>query len=272
MPLCTRNIRFVAEYDGAQFHGWQLQPGLHTVQGSVSEVLSRCLRQPIGALHCAGRTDAGVHARGQVVNFSLEGPAERTLDLSRLALSVSELLRGTVTLPYMDEVAPMFHARTSAIAKQYSYQMVLSSRPLVLDRLRCWGVPPRLDVSRMIHEAQTLVGVHDLKSFQASDCRAQDTVREIFESELTFSPPYLTYRVVGAGFLKQAVRTIVGTLVEIGLGKKGSETIASILAARDRTHAGMTAPAHGLCLDWVHYPEPYTLPEPFCWRQDSSAN
>jgi tRNA pseudouridine38-40 synthase len=171
----------------------------------------------------------------------------------------------------MDEVAPMFHARTNAVAKQYSYQMALSSRPLVLDRLRYWGVPPRLDVARMVEEAHTLVGKQDLKSFQASDCGAHDTVREIYESELTFNAPYLIYRVVGSGFLKHAVRTIVGTLVEIGLGNKPSESISSILSARDRRRAGMTAPAHGLCLDWVHYPAPYTLPEPYCWPRARSC-
>ncbi len=267
--ICTRNIRLVVEYDGAPFSGWQVQPGQRTVQGVLSTALSTVLRRPIGALHVAGRTDAGVHARGQVLNFSLEIPSDQELHLSRVAHSVSELLRGEVSVLYADEVAPMFHARTSAVCKQYSYRMVVRDRPLVLDKAHAHLLRSSINIDRMIAEAPSLVGTHDLSSFRASDCRALDPVREILESELVFEAPYLVYRVVGRGFLKQTVRAVVGTLIKLGKGSEteaGAQTLKSIIAARDRRVAGVTAPPQGLVLDWVHYPEPFTLPAPFCWQ------
>jgi tRNA pseudouridine38-40 synthase len=195
-----------------------------------------------------------------VLNFSLEIPADEPINFEQLATSVSALLRGEVAVLLADEMPPMFHARSSAQSKQYSYRMVQRHLPLVLDKGRVWAVERSLDVTRMKNEASHLVGEHDLSSFRATDCASTNPVREILESELVEEPPYLIYRVVGRGFLKQMVRSIVGTLVQLGAGKLGDKTMSDILRARDRRAAGLTAPAQGLYLDWVGYPEPYKIP------------
>jgi tRNA pseudouridine38-40 synthase len=243
------NIRLVLEYDGTLFHGWQKQQGLRTVQTALHETLELVLREKIAELRGASRTDVGVHARGQVVNFLVE----REPDLTSLKHSVSSLLKGEVAVLDAEIVPDDFNARYGAKCKQYTYAILNRRQPPVLDKNRVWHVSADLDLERMRAAARELVGEHDFRSFQAADCSAQSSVREILESELTGVPPCLCYRVVGTGFLKQMVRTIVGTLVDLGRGKSVCPSMEAILAARDRSKAGMTAPACGLCLDWVKY-------------------
>jgi tRNA pseudouridine38-40 synthase len=254
------NVRLVLEYDGSRFSGWQMQPGQRTIQEELHRVLEVVARRKIHTLYVSGRTDAGVHARGQVINFLLDCPPEEAPDLFRLSYSVSSLMRGEVAVVHADYVPLEFHARNSADSKQYSYRMVVRDAPAVLDYHRAWKLGPGVDVARMAQEAKAIVGTHDFSSVRATDCSAKHAIREVLESEIIFEPPYVTYRVVGRGFLKQMVRSLVGTLVGLARGQLADTSMAEILAAKDRQKGGVTAPAYGLYLDWVRYPEPFSLP------------
>jgi tRNA pseudouridine38-40 synthase len=250
------NVRLVIEYDGSRFHGWQKQPGLRTIQEELQGKLSLVLREEIPYLLAAGRTDAGVHARGQVVNFPVASPP----DLRRLIYSVSGLFRGELAVLRADLVPDDFHATRSSDCKQYTYTILNRPAGPVIDKGHIWHVSSPLNVEKMIHAAQVLVGAHDFSSFRAAHCNSRSPIREVFESEVSRDGCYIRYRVIGSGFLKQMVRNIVGTLVSIGLGRGGS--MPEILAARDRRHAGMTAPPQGLCMDWVEYRDfPYAAKE-----------
>jgi tRNA pseudouridine38-40 synthase len=253
------NVRLVLEYDGSRFSGWQMQPGQRTIQEELHRVLEVIVRRPIHTLYVSGRTDAGVHARGQVVNFLLDCAADEAPDLFRLGYSVSSLMRGEVAVVYADYVPLEFHARNSAESKQYSYRMVIRDAPAVLDYHRAWKLGPGLDLPLMAEEAKAIVGTHDFSSVRATDCSAKHAVREVLESEIVLDLPYVTYRVVGRGFLKQMVRSLVGTLVGIARGQMQNSSMAEILAAKDRQRGGITAPPYGLYLDWVAYPESFAL-------------
>ena len=244
------NIRFVLEYDGSGFCGWQKQPGLRSIEGELQRAIETVLRLKIDHVTAAGRTDSGVHARGQVVNFRVpELP-----DLSRLQRGVSALLRRELAVLSAEVVPDTFHARFSACRKQYSYSILHRQVPPVLERGRVWFVALPLDVPAMMQAASELIGERDFSSFRGANCTQKSPVKEIFESAVTVHGEQIVYRVVGSGFLKQMVRNIVGTLVAIGKGQaRGS--MREILEARDRGAAGMTAPAYGLCLDWVSYDE-----------------
>ncbi len=243
------NIRLILEYNGCNFHGWQVQPGLRTVQGELKKIIETVLREEVGELVAAGRTDAGVHARGQVMNFKCKS----TPDLGRLANSVSSLLKNEVSVIGADFVGDEFNSRFHAKTKQYSYTILNRPVPETIDRGLVWFISGKLDLPRITEEAKLLIGEHDFASFEGAKSEASSTVRRILESELIIRPPYLTYRVVGAGFLKQMVRNIVGTLVDIGRGQLEVGSVLELLAYKDRSRAGVTAPAWGLSLDWVKY-------------------
>lgn len=239
----------VIEYDGSRFHGWQRQPELRTVQGELERVLRTVLRENIEVVHSAGRTDAGVHARGQVVNFFVENEP----DLNRLKLSVSSLLRGEVSVLRADFVPQDFHARRSAVCKQYSYHILNRKCPPALDKGRVWHVPVDLNIARMKEEALHFIGTHDFSSFRDADCTQPSPVKTILESEVATDGEYIFFRVAGEGFLKQMVRIMAGTLVARARPGVRIGTIPEIIAARHRRAAAMSAPAHGLYMDWVRY-------------------
>ncbi len=245
------NIRLDIEYEGQAFHGWQVQPGMKTVQGELHKALELVLREKIPVVHSSGRTDAGVHARRQVVHFSVH----QVPDFYLLMHSISSILRGEVGILAARVVPDDFHSRGSAVCKQYSYQILHRIAPPTFDRGKVWHLGGQLDIERMQLEAQALVGKFDFTSFRAGDCGARSPEKTILESELTYQNDLLTYRVVGSGFLKNMVRIIVGTLVDFGRGKYPETSMAQIIAAKDRVAAGQTAPPYGLFLDWVKYPE-----------------
>lgn len=244
-------VRIVLEYNGARFHGWQLQPQVRTVQGEVERAIATVLRETPSRVIASGRTDRGVHARAQVAHFSCQ--CEPNLDALRLG--VSSILRGEVSLLRAEIVPDTFDARSLVVSKQYTYWILNRSVPPVLDEGKVWLVTANLNVSQMQAQAQVLQGLHDFSSFRGAECDAQTPVKEILESEVLHVPPYILYRVVGRGFLKHMVRIIVGTLVECGRGAPECQDVAQILAARDRGCAGLTAPPQGLFLDWVQYPD-----------------
>jgi tRNA pseudouridine38-40 synthase len=185
-----------------------------------------------------------------VVNFFT---TQDSPDVLRIAHSISNILRGELAVLQADIVPDDFNSRYSATCKQYTYTILNRLGPAVLDYGRAWYVGKKLDVALMNREAQALIGEHDFTSFQGSGCHARTAIKTILESEVAADGNFVRYRVVGSGFLKHMVRNIAGTLVDLSKGNLPLENMKSILAACDRTQAGVTAPAYGLCLDWVRY-------------------
>jgi tRNA pseudouridine38-40 synthase len=243
------NIKLTIEYNGSKFHGWQLQPKLRTIQGELHRAIEMIVREKISYLTAAGRTDAGVHARGQVVNFHLE----KEPDLRRLLVAVSSVFRGEISVIEAVVVPDSFDARHSATMKQYRYRILHRPAPPTLEYGQCWHIGGPLDLQLMAEEARSLVGKHDFSSMQGTGCVARSPVKDLVVSELIIQPPFIEYRVMGRSFLKQMVRNIVGTLVARGRGIPKLPPMQEILAALDRRSAGPTAPAHGLTLEWVRY-------------------
>lgn len=246
------NIKLIIEYNGAQFHGWQQQPGLRTIQSELHRALEIILREDIAHVQASGRTDEGVHARRQVVNFR----CQQTPDLTVLRRSISSILKSEVAVHSAEVVEDSFHSLRDAVAKTYRYTIYNHDVPPVLDKGRVWLVNKELNLEIMKSAAAQLVGTHDFKSFQGAKCGAPDTVKTIFESRLDFNQPYILFTITGSGFLKHMVRNIVGTLVDIGRGEAKNNSMKEIIAAQNRQIAGMTAPPWGLCLEQVWYSDP----------------
>jgi tRNA pseudouridine38-40 synthase len=242
-------LKLTLEYDGSGFAGWQLQPGLRTLQGEVEEALFRFTGEEI-RVHAAGRTDAGVHALGQVVSFHTSSSQPAPV----FARALNALLPADVCVLAGEDASEGFHARTSARGKWYRY-IIADGRPrLALARSRAWWLPKTLALTPMRKAAALLEGEHDFSSFRSATCEAKDTVRELRRLELFRDDKgRLVVELWASGFLKQMARTIVGTLVEVGQGKRNVASVGEALAARDRTRAGMTAPAQGLYLLRVDY-------------------
>lgn len=248
------NVKLIVEYNGRGFYGWQKQPGLRTVQSELERVITIVLRRSPGPIHAAGRTDSGVHARGQVVTFTIPEP----FDLWRIQQGVSHLLKGELTVLSAEYVPSEFHPGIAATHKQYSYRILNRATPAVLESHLMWHIAPPLDLVRMQEHLGCLIGEHDFSSFRDSCCVARSPVKTIYGISLTREGDVITFRVIGSGFLKQMVRNIVGTLTDIGRGRLHGKQLSEILAVKDRRQAGMTAPAHGLSMDWVSYdPVPF---------------
>lgn len=239
-----RRIRIHLAYDGGPFHGWQVQPGLPTVQGVLEEIVSGMEGRPV---HVAGsgRTDAGVHALGQVAAFSLENP----IPLPNLCRAVNRLLPPAIRVLAAEEADAGFHPRFDAKAKTYEYRIVRSHVCSPFEWPYVHHHPYPLDHSRMIALTQIFQGEHDFTAFAASDDRdaeGKSKVRTVFSSQLEAAGDRLIYRVRGSGFLKHMVRNVVGTLIEAGRGN-----IADLTHLPER--CGPTAPAKGLFLMSVEY-------------------
>ncbi len=250
-------IALILEYDGSSFHGWQFQPDMRSVQEEVHKTLEILLREKIHCVYGSGRTDSGVHARGQVAHF------ETTVqpDLHALKYSLSAILQGQVAARAAFQVHDDFHAQESALRKCYSYTILHRDVFPVLERGRVWHMGGTLAIDRMREELSKLVGVHDFTSVRAVSCQAANPVRRIDAVRLHLDREYIKVSVVGNGFLKNMVRIIVGTLVEFGQGKL-SDGFEKILESRNRDAAGVTAPPQGLCLEWVQYPKRFAIPMP----------
>ncbi len=253
-----RNLMLVLAYDGTDFHGWQFQPGIRTVQECVEIALRRTVRHRVAIVGCS-RTDAGVHAAGYVANLYTTSPAP---NLS-IARSLATRLPPDLALVHLAEVPLTFNATQSAISKLYRYRIHnTSQRPVDRFTHRQVYHPRRsLEIGRMQEAATHLVGRHDFTSFASAGNKRQSNVRTIRRVELYRSGPEIRIDVEGDGFLYKQVRNMVGMLCEIGRGHWTPDRAKRILAARDRSQAGPTAPAQGLCLQWVRYDIP-RLPPP----------
>jgi tRNA pseudouridine38-40 synthase len=242
------NIKVVLEYDGTEFSGWQQQSGRRTVEGELKRALRELTGHDLKVI-AAGRTDAGAHALGQVVNFHLEnGPP-----LRRLTDALNGVLPRDVSAVLAELVEEDFHARYSAIARRYRYRYFdRRARPAV-DRQQCWWVVNPLDVAAMRAAARSLVGRHDWTSYcSASEPEGQRT-RDMRSATVERRGRFVELELVAEGFLRGLVRGIAGALAEVGSGRQPPEWVGEVLAARNRALAARTAPARGLTLMEVLY-------------------
>ena len=240
--------KFTLEYDGTHYHGWQIQPNAVTLQGRLEAVLARLFNEPI-RVRAAGRTDTGVHALGQVVSFH----TSHERDLLRLQGSINALLPLDMAVKQLALTTETFNPRRDARSRTYRYQMWNQPSRSAMWARYSWHIPISLDLQAMDQAASLLIGDHDFSSFQGSDSVEHDPLRTVLRSTVRQDADFLIYDVEARSFLRHMVRNIVGTLFDVGRGVLSVEEFAQILAARDRTQAGQTAPPQGLFLVDVKY-------------------
>ena len=246
-----RRIRLTVSYDGTAFHGWQVQPGLVTIQSELQRAFHVITKLPV-TMQGSGRTDAGVHALGQVVAFSTTS----RIPCQNLPRAMNRVLPGAIRVLTAADVAPSFHARFDAVSKLYEYRIYRDEICPPFDFPYAHHFPYPLDEAAMIAAAPVLEGEHDFTAFAAYDERYTEDyskVRTIFSSVLTREGPRLIYRVRGSGFLKHMVRNIVGTLLEVGKGNLVNAQLQNMLRGAPRAEGGPTAPPGGLFLVEVRY-------------------
>lgn len=243
------NFKLTIEYDGTAYCGWQRQKKDPTVQETIERALAAMLRRPVH-LNGSGRTDAGVHALGQVANFR----ADTRLGPEVFQKGLNSLLPDDIVIRACQTVSDSFHARYDARRKTYRYHILNRRLRAAVGRQYAWHVHAPLNLDRMRKAARTVVGTHDFKGFEGAGSPRLSTVRTVFQAEMQRSQAdRLELTLTGDGFLRHMVRNIAGTLVEIGREQRTETDMAAILAEGDRRQAGVTAPAHGLFLVAVDY-------------------
>lgn len=243
------NYKLTIQYDGTRYRGWQVQGNTdQTIQGKLEGVLSRLTGQPV-EVHGSGRTDAGVHALGQVANVKLPRPVEP----SELLGELNRYLPADIGVIAAEPAPERFHARLNARSKTYRYRIWNSAIPNVLERSYLYALPEPLDVTAMERAAADLVGTHDFRSFCGLKRFKKSTVRTITDIAITQNSAEVRLEFTGNGFLMRMVRILAGTLVEVGLGQREADTMPAVLDAQDRTAAGPALPAQGLVLVRVEY-------------------
>ncbi len=250
-------MRFAAgvEYDGTGFYGWQRQRQTPTVQASVEQALGQVADHPV-SIHCAGRTDTGVHARCQVIHF--DTTAERTE--RSWVLGANTVLHAGASLLWVREVDERFHARFSATRRRYVYRILNRWIRPAIERGRVAWVRQPLEAARMNEAARHLLGEHDFSSFRARGCQAKTPVRHVHSISVTREGCEVQIDIVANAFVYHMVRNIAGALIAIGNQRRSPAWIAEVLAARDRTMAAVTAPAEGLYFMSASYPDYPELP------------
>ena len=243
------NYLLVLAYDGTSYHGFQFQKNALTVQELLEKSLAKIYREKI-KVEAASRTDSGVHARGQVVNF-FAPPLLTPLQLPR---ALNSFLPDDLVILKAKIASPDFHARRDARAKIYSYTIDNGPVADLFSRYYAWHIPVSLDTEAMREGARLLVGKHDFRAFQSSGGTVKTTVRTLFSLKIEQEKKFIILTFKGDGFLYKMVRSITGTLVEVGRRRRKPQGIRSILDSKERRRAGMTAPARGLCLEKVLYP------------------
>ena len=243
-----RNIRLDLCYDGTRYNGWQRQTSHdNTIQGKLETALSRILGEPI-EISASGRTDTGVHARGQVANFHTDA----AMSCAELLAELRKYLPEDIGIYSCREVSPRFHARLNALEKTYQYRLWNSDRPCVFDRRFVAVMEEELDVHLMHEAAQLLLGTHDFSAFCANKKMKKSTVRTIKSFTVQRVGEEVRFTVTGNGFLHNMVRILVGTLVEVGRGEREMDSIPALFGGK-REDAGFLAPGKGLCLMEVRY-------------------
>lgn len=256
-----RNIKLVLEYDGTNYHGWQTQPDLPTIQDTIEEALSKLTKTPIQIIG-AGRTDTGVHAEGQVANFRTDSQ----IPIVAFQKGLNAILPRDIVVCSATEVSTEFHARFSATRRRYRYTILNREYPSALSRQTSYCVPTEIDVSRTSDLCQTLVGKHDFSSFQKVGSDRTNPVCEIYEAYWWQKAPYIYFEIEADAFLRGMVRAITGTILAFNSKfwkptsyaqnmkcRDAEMELCRILDAKDRAAAGMSVPAHGLSLIEVTY-------------------
>ncbi len=241
-------IKLIIEYDGADYAGWQRQPNRPTIQEALESAILRMTQTPTSVIG-AGRTDAGVHALGQIASFR----TARQFSEQEWLRGLNGLLPDNIGVREVQQVQDDFHARYSALGKLYEYRLLNRLERSALDRNRAWHIRKRLDIAAMRDAACALLGRHDFSSFQGSPTDNENPVCDLQRLDISQDQDLISLQVYADRFLKQMVRAIVGTLVEVGLGKRSSGSVKDVLNAHDRSTAGQTAPPHGLYLVRVDY-------------------
>lgn len=243
-----KNIKLIIEYDGAGYHGWQHQPWHISIQQTIKEKVEIIAKEKINLIG-ASRTDAAVHALAQAANFKTRSRMNENQWLKAL----NSLLPPDIAIKKVAIAPSDFHARFSARGKTYKYQILNQPIPSALCRNYVWHIPYPLKVNEMRKAAKFLIGKHDFSSFRASSCSAENPVRTIKKLTITKKDGFIKFIIEADAFLHHMVRNIVGTLVEVGMGRLPPDAIKTILHARDRKKAGRTAPPQGLFLVKVIY-------------------
>lgn len=245
----SQNYKFTITYDGNAYHGWQIQPHGPTIQGTIEKALETIVQQKC-RLTASGRTDAGVHAYGQVAHVLID----TQIPASRLQKGINSLLPPDISIVGCEIVPAKFHARFDAQKKLYRYQIINGPYPVPIGRQYVWQIFQPLDLAAMQEATGYLIGEHDFKTFESAGSPRNHTTRHILSAK--WEEPrkqHLTFEIEANGFLKQMVRNIVGTIVDVGKGRFQPEDIPRMLAAQNRSVAGQTAPAAGLFLVEVTY-------------------
>ena len=245
-----RNIKLVLEYDGTNYYGWQIQPNLPTIQGTLEDALAKLTKTPIQIIG-AGRTDGGVHAEGQVANF------QTTAKMPVIAFQkgLNATLPRDIVVCAAAEVRADFHSRFSATRRRYRYTILNRGYPSALSRQTSYFFPKEMDISGLNHLCQTLIGKADFSSFQKTGSDRINPVCEIYEAHWWEKEPYIYFEIEADSFLRGMVRAIVGTLLKYMKCQDANVQLRSILEAKNRNAAGPSVPAHGLSLISVKYSE-----------------
>ncbi len=244
-----RKIKIIIEYDGTNYHGWQVQKNAKTVQEVVQKAISKLLGEGVGVTGCS-RTDVGVHAYGQVAHFLTDSQ----IPGDKFSYAINNLLPDDIVIKHSEEVSEEFHARYSTKGKKYRYLIYNAPHPSAIMRNRSCHVRPVLDLEQMKKAARYFIGEHDFAAFQATGGQVRSTVREIYGMEVSSKEDNMIYiEVSGNGFLYNMVRIIAGTLIYVGMGKLQEAEIPGIIAGLDRTKSGKTAPPQGLYLMEIYY-------------------
>lgn len=243
-----KRVRLIVAYDGTNYHGWQLQNNGITIENELNRCLTELLREPIQVIG-ASRTDSGVHALGNVAVFDTVNP----MPAEKISYALNQRLPEDIRIQKSEEVAADWHPRHCESRKTYEYRIYRAEFPMPVKRLYSYFTYRPLDAKLMQQAAKYLEGEHDFKSFCQTGAQVESTVRTIFSCEVEEQGAELVIRVCGNGFLYNMVRIIAGTLMEVGMGKRTPESMTEVLAARERSAAGPTAPAHGLMLMRYEY-------------------
>lgn len=245
-----RRIRLIISYDGTNYVGWQVQPNGVSVQELLEKALLKLTGEKI-RVEGSGRTDSGVHAKAQVAHFD----TGVRMAADKFAIAMNTHLPGDIRVLFSEECDPSFHARFSAKRKEYAYTLQIGPHADVFTRLTALHLHDTPDLDAMQQAAAAVIGTHDFNAFKCTGSSMENTIRTITKSEWTRRGPYLIYKVEGNGFLYNMVRILVGTMLEIGGGKRPVSDMQKAIESGNRSDAGATAPAHGLCLERVVYPD-----------------
>ncbi|CCK80571.1 tRNA pseudouridine(38-40) synthase TruA [Desulfobacula toluolica] len=244
-----KNFKIIVEYDGTDFFGWQRQNDKKTIQGELEKALSMILNQDV-RISGSGRTDAGVHAFGQVANFHVN----TGILPQNIKKGVNSVIKQPIVIRECQIVDNDFHGRYKAVSKEYHYFILNREDPCAIGRSYQWHIRHPLDIEAMNQCCNEITGVFDFKSFENTGSPRSSTIREIFFSHISvLDNNRLVFKICGSGFLKYMVRNLIGTIVLAGLNKITVTQFRKILETKDRTKAGPTAPAHGLFLKKVNY-------------------